>query len=234
LLFADVIAKAWGEDERQFNEEYFRDLIALAIMFRQTEILVKQQNWYQGGYRANIVTYTLAKLNCMITEQADGKQLDLRGMWAKQGVSIPILEQIATIAARVFELLTDPGRPKDNVTEWAKMQACWDQIKSEKIQLSSGIQSALVDSSFVKNAAKDAREIQATDNGIATQVAVFNVPSVQWEQMRNWAIQRNLLTTTQSDLLRLASQIPRKIPTEKQCAVISQIHEKLLDAGFSV
>ena len=232
LLFADLIAKAWNEDERQYNEEYFRDLIALAIIFRHTEILVKQQNWYQGGYRANIVTYTLAKLNCMITEQATGKQLDLRGVWAKQGVSIPLLEQIATIAARVFKLLTHPSRPKDNVTEWAKMQACWDQVKSEKIQLFSGIESVLVDSSFVKNAAKDARELQATDNGIATQVAVFNVPSAQWEQMRIWAIEKNLLTTTQSDLLRLASQIPRKIPTEKQCIIISQIHEKLVEAGF--
>ena len=234
LLFADVIAKAWNEDERQYNEEYFRDLIALAIIFRQTEILVKQQNWYQGGYRANIVTYTLAKLNCMVKEQAIGKQLDLRGVWAKQGVAIPLLEQIATIAAQVFKLLTNPARPKDNVTEWAKMQACWDQVKSEKIQLSSEIQSVLIDSSFVKNAAKDAREIQATDNGIATQVAVFNVPSAQWERMRIWAIQQNLLTKTQLDLLRLASQIPRKIPTEKQSTVISQIHEKLVEAGFSI
>lgn len=91
----------------------------------------------------------------------------------------------------------------------------------------------LVDSSLVKTAAKDAREIQATDNGIATQAAVFKVQSTQWEKMRNWAIQRNLLTPMQSDLLKLASQIPRKIPTAKQCTVIFQIHEKLLEAGYS-
>lgn len=234
ILFADLISKAWTDDERQFNEEYFRDLIALAIMFRQTEILVKKQDWYQGGYRANIVTYTLAKLNCMIADQAFGKQLDLRSIWAKQNVSTVVLEQITVIAARVFELLTDPGRPKDNVTEWAKMQACWDQIKSEKIQLGSGIQSALLDSSAVKHAAKSAREIQATDNGIAVQVAVFNVPSAEWERMRQWALQKNLLTSTQSDLLRLASQIPRKIPTDKQCAVISQIHKKMVEEGFQL
>lgn len=234
MLFADAVAKAWNEDERQFNEEYFRNLIALAILFRQTEILVKQQNWYQGGYRANIVTYTLAKLNFMISEQTVGKQLDLRGIWVKQGVSTSILEELVAIATRVFALLTNPGRPKDNVTEWAKMQACWEQIKSEKIYLGAEIQSALVESSIVKNAAKDAREIQATDNGIATQVAVFNVPAIQWERMRNWAMQRNLLTSTQSDLLRLASQIPRKVPTEKQCVAISQIYEKLIETGFAV
>ena len=234
MLFAEVISKEWTVEERKFNEAYFREVIALAIIFRQTEILVKQQDWYQGGYRANIVTYTIAKLNCMIADQAKGKQLDLRAIWAKQAVSSVLLTQITAIAVQVFGLLTDPNRPKDNVTEWAKMQACWDRVKSKKIHLNSDIQSALVDSSTVQYAAKDAKEIQTTDNGIAAQVAVFNVPPVEWERMRNWAGQRNMLTATQSDLLRLASQIPRKIPTDKQCAVISQIRSKLIEDGFPI
>ncbi|WP_151445806.1 AIPR family protein [Lacisediminimonas profundi] len=232
LLFADSIAKSWADDEKQFNEDYFRNLIALAILFRHTESLVKRQDWYQGGYRANIVTYTLSKLHDMVAEQALGKQIDLRAIWDRQSVPPPLADQITVIAKRVFEMLTDPNRPKDNVTEWAKMQACWDQIKSSEIRLSSAFLASLQDLRVVRDAAKKAKEIQKTDNGIATQVAVLEVPGSKWAHMRAWAEANKLLTPTQSDLLQLASKIPFKLPTEKQCTLIWQLHEKMIDEGY--
>lgn len=232
MLFADSIAKSWAEDETQFNEDYFRNLAALAILFRRTESLVKQQDWYQGGYRANIVTYTLAKLHDMIAEQALGQQMDLRGIWDRQSVPVAMVDQITAIAKRVFEMLTDPDRPKDNVTEWAKMQACWDQIKAADIRLNTAAIATLQDLRTASNAAKKAKEVQNTDNGIATQVAVLNVPGKQWGHMKAWADERKLLTPKQSDLLRLASQMPFKLPTEKQCSQIWQLHEMLIDEGY--
>ena len=42
------------------DEAYYHNLIAKAILFKRTEKLVSQQQY--GGYRANIVTYTLAFL----------------------------------------------------------------------------------------------------------------------------------------------------------------------------
>lgn len=232
IFFADSIAKSWTEDEKQFNEDYFRNLIALAILFRRTESLVKQQEWYQGGYRANIVTYTLAKLHDMIAEQSPDQQMNLREIWDTQSIPSAIIDQITIIAKRVFEMLTDSNRPKDNVTEWAKMQACWDQIKSTNIQLISSVFATLQDISIINDDAKQAKKIQNTDNGIATQVAVFNVPGSQWGFMRAWAEEKRLLTQKQSDLLQLASQMPLKLPTEKQCMQIWQIHETLIDEGY--
>lgn len=234
ILFADSIAKSWGEDEKQFNEDYFRNLIALGILFRRTESLVKSQDWYQGGYRANIVTYTLAKLHDMVAEQALGQQMNLREIWDKQSVPAAMVEQIAHIAKRVFEMLTDPDRPKDNVTEWAKMQACWDQIKAADIRLSTSAKNTLQDLRAATNAAKVAKETQNLDNGIARQVAVLNIPGAQWGRMKVWADDQKLLTPKESDLLRLASQIPFKIPTDKQCIHIWQLRTKLLDDGYGI
>lgn len=232
ILFADSIAKSWAEDEKQFNEDYFRNLIALAILFRRTELLVKQQVWYQGGYRANIVTYTLAKLQDMIAEQSPGQRMDLRGIWGTQSVPAAIVEQITIIAKRVFEMLTDPSRPKDNVTEWAKLQGCWDRIKATDIRLGSSVLATLQDLSVVSDAARQAKKIQNTDNGIATQVAVLNVPGSQWGRMRAWGDEKKLLTPKESSLLHQASQIPLKLPTEKQCPQIWRLYEMLLDEGY--
>src|SRR5690606_13310675 len=107
IHFSEIITKSWSSDESQFNEEYFKNLVALAILFRKTESLVSRQDWYQGGYRANIVTYTLAKLHNMISEQALGKQMDLRSIWDKQSVSNIVQDQILIIAKYVFDILTD-------------------------------------------------------------------------------------------------------------------------------
>jgi hypothetical protein len=232
MFFAESISQAWAADEPQFNEHYFRNLISLAIIFRRTEVLVKQANWYQGGYRANIVTYTIAKLKLMVDEQGDGKRLNLRAIWDKQSVPAPLLEQLSAIAQHVFEALIDPSRPKDNVTEWAKMTACWDNIKSLHIELSSGVVRTLQDGDEVNHAAKDARAIQATDNGIAAQVAVLNIAGAKWNDMRQWGEKNDSLTPKESDLLRIASQIPSKLPTDKQCTQIWQLRSRLLEAGF--
>jgi hypothetical protein len=232
MHFSELVTKAWSSDEKQYNEDYFRNLVALAILFRRTETLVQQQSWYQGGYRANIVTYTLSKLHNMIAEQALGKQMNLKAIWDKQSVPAAVTDQIAIISKCVFEILTDPDRPKDNVTEWAKVQACWDQVKSADIDLTGPMLTSLQDLRTVSVEANKAKETQKVDNGIAIQIAVIDVPGSEWGRMRAWAEERKLLSPKQSDLLRLASQIPFKLPNEKQCLEIWKTHEQLLGEGY--
>ncbi|MBF4406229.1 hypothetical protein EAY15_23985, partial [Vibrio anguillarum] len=60
--FAKKIGKNWGTEGTAFNDIWFKRLIAKAIIFRTTEKLVSNAEWYEGGYRANIVTYAIAKL----------------------------------------------------------------------------------------------------------------------------------------------------------------------------
>lgn len=232
MVFADVIAKAWMSDGKAFNEDYYKNIVALAIIFKQTESLVSQQEWYQGGYRANIVTYSLAKLHNMVAEQALGKQLNLRSTWDKQSVVGPLLQQIEQIAKRVFDVLTDPDRPKENVTEWAKMQACWEQVKDLSIDFVPGFVDSLQD---LRNSAEEAitsKELQKTDNGIAIQISVIETPSYEWSRMLTWGLRGARLTPKQESLLKVAIQIPNKLPTEKQCIEIWRIRASLIDQGY--
>lgn len=232
LYFSELITKNWAADESQFNEEYFKNIVALAILFRKTEALISKQAWYQGGYRANIVTYTLAKLHNMISEQALGKQMDLRAIWDKQSVSSFVLDQIAIIAKHVLVLLTDEDRPKDNVTEWAKMQLCWDHIRDFNIPLSKEMFNSLQDIREVTDELKKASDTQKEDNSIAAQISVVGIPGSEWARMRTWAIENNLLIPKQLDLLKVASHIPLKLPSEKQCLLIWQIHNQLVAEGY--
>lgn len=58
MKFAEIIDEKWTKAENTFNEKYFKDSIALIILFKHTESIVSHQPWYENGYRANIVTYS--------------------------------------------------------------------------------------------------------------------------------------------------------------------------------
>jgi AIPR protein len=69
--YALRIGKEWEKSSDSFNELYFRRAIARGILFRTAEKLVSEQPWYNGGYRANIVAYTLS----MFGEIAEGESV---------------------------------------------------------------------------------------------------------------------------------------------------------------
>ena len=58
--FFEHTKKEWDKSDEQFNEFYYKKVIALAIMFKTTESIVSNQDWYKAikAYRANIVTYS--------------------------------------------------------------------------------------------------------------------------------------------------------------------------------
>jgi hypothetical protein len=232
IFFADSVSKSWAADGKIYNEEYFRSLIALGIIFKAIESLVSQQPWYQGGYRANIVTYVIAKLHNMIAEEALGKQLNLREIWDQQRTSNWLDEQLEVIARSVFDVLTDSGRPKDNVTEWAKMQACWEQVRSVKISFQPGFVDKLVSIKSSVEMAKKSVDVQKADNGIETQMSVIDVPGAEWNRMLGWGSKKQLISPKQTSLLRIAAQIPGKIPTERQCLELWKVRARLIEEGF--
>jgi hypothetical protein len=234
LFFAEWIAKEWKADDQQFNEDYYRYLVGLAILFRHTEARVSKQAWYQGGYRANVVTYSLAKLQYMILKNAKGSQLDLRDIWNRQDVSHELSEQIMLIAASVFKVLTHSMRPKENVTEWAKMQTCWVKVQEEEIPLNKEILVQRLDPKLETAANDLAAGIQPVGYGLFARTAVMAIDGNQWDAMRRWGMEQGILNQRESDLLRAASRIPKFAPTGKDCEKILRVKAKVVAKGFAL
>ena len=61
--FAKDVGEEWDRSPDTFNEAFYRESIARAITFRETERIVSEQSWYQGGgIRSRVVPYAVAKL----------------------------------------------------------------------------------------------------------------------------------------------------------------------------
>jgi len=106
---------------------FFQEMVAKAIMFRSAEKIVSGQDF--GGYRANIVTYTLAWI-----AHHSGGGIDLGTIWTQQEIDEQMTDLITAACPSIHKLIVNSGGA--NVTEWCKQEACWTRIKGNDLGLS--------------------------------------------------------------------------------------------------
>lgn len=229
--FASEIGQKWDRNEKQFNELYFQNLIAKAILFRFLDRNIMKQSWY-GGYKANIVTYSLAKL-VQLTE-INGKYLDLPQIWKDQRLSHGLETQLLTIAELVNKHIQDTPESITNVTEWCKKEWCWKNLQALFIELDEDVVANLLDDDEIKSLEKSAEKIQNINNGIFIQKHVIEQGPEYWKKVAQFGLERNLLKPKEMSIIKIACRIPNKIPSEKQSEIVVQIEEKMKSEGFSL
>lgn len=229
--FARSIGQRWTKDKDQFNELYFRSAIARAIIFRETEKLISRQSWYDGGYRAQIVAYTIAKLADFVKSR--NRSVDFETIWKRQQLSEASVKALEGVADAVRSVVTNPDAGTGNITEWAKKQACWARVKALDVELPPPFVAELLEPSEVKAVQKDAKKVQQIDDGIGAQTRVIALGAAFWSAALGFANTNRLLSPTQRGILDTASKVPAKIPTEKQSAIAMQALAELQETGFT-
>ncbi len=116
---------------------YFEHLVAKAIIFNMVDRIVRGQNF--GGYKANIVTYTIAWLSNHTSQRIN---LDL--IWKNQDISPALREAIRRVSIAVRNVIVSPPNGK-NITEWCKRKECWEEIKELHVDLGRAIDGELID-----------------------------------------------------------------------------------------
>lgn len=228
--FARRIGQAWNRSPNDFNEAWYREAVAKAIVFRATERIVSAQPWYQGGYRANIVAYTIAKVAHDVAEQRHG--VDFESVWRQQALGPRLAEAVASLAEHVHDVLVDPPTGIRNVTEWAKKEGCWDRVRMLSVDLPPMLRDELISVDEQKDAAREARRDQRQLNGIEAQIAVVNAGSEFWRNALDWGRSRELLSPTECGVLEVAALMPQRTPTEKQSAKAVEALGKLRSEGY--
>jgi hypothetical protein len=234
--YASRIGKEWEKSSDGFNETYFKRVVARAIIFRATERIVSAQPWYNGGYRANIVAYTLAVLSELTRRQE--KSLDFLRIWSVQEIG-PLLEgTLAAIARNVNDELLRPPQGISNISEWAKRDTCWTRMQEQMDRftdlLPDDFDNELLSRAEHLTEKRAARNTQKIDNGIEAQTRILAIPAARWTAVHETLSAKRLLTPKEIGILNIAMQMPMKIPTEKQCVVLLDTIEKAREEGISL
>lgn len=226
--YAERIGREWSESSDNFNEFYYRRAVARGVMFKATEKIVSAQPWYNGGYRANIVAYTLALLAEVVRRRK--VHVDFEAVWHKQAISIPWRDALATAAAFVNSDITSPPQGISNVTEWCKRDSCWTRIRNRAEELEDQLSPSFfggLDSGEKQRAnVRTAKRTQRMDDGIEAQGRVLAVTRDEWTRIHDTLMQMGAVTPKEEGILRVAMQIPNKIPTDKQSQVLVALLEK--------
>ena len=229
LDFAGYVTSRWDADPAQFHEDYWRAVVARTILFRATEKLVSSQPWYSGGYRANVVAYTVAGLFHLIDVRRAGRGLDIGSIWRRQRLSASLVAQVTDIASAMHEVITTPHPGVQNVTEWSKRELCWEEARTrlQSLSLNDDLASELVDLSELRSTERRARDQQKVDTGIDAQAKVISLGADYWQGVEAWARDNSPVSPEDVRLIRLACGFGSGLPSDRQSARLLSLVERL-------
>ena len=230
IEFAEYIERSWEKKEKSFNEAWFKDTIVKAIIFKRVEQIVSSQEWYQGGYRANIVAYTIAKLAFHLRTKS--LYLNSQLLWKRQSLSQKFENELAIIAKKVHDVLTTPDSGYANVTQWAKKPQCWRNVKETQIDWQSEVNDDFIPIEEHKQLELDARKDWRVISGIEAQISVCEAGAEFWKDAEIWGLKNGYLSQNEAGIVKIATRLPNKMPTEKQSTKLIDIFHKLKQEGF--
>ena len=232
--FAEEISVEWEKNPAQFNEHYFKETAALAIMFNTVEKIVSQQAWYRQtkSYRANIVTYSLAIFHHVLKEKFPDVELNLQDVWRAQAIPDEWQKIFEAITLAVNEFITGK-RPIANVTQWCKQAVCWSNMKSSlRVELPENFSQWLIGMKEIKAEKKSAIDVQQTSLEVDAQKKILSFSGMMWQRIRDDARRKKLLTLDENSALTTAIKIPDKIPTPFQCEKLLRLLKRLEENGL--
>lgn len=229
--FAKEIGRDWIKQSDSFNEAFYRSAIAKAIVFRETEKIVSEQPWYQGGgIRSRVVPYAIAKL--AHDAEKVGRFVDFERIWRAQGLDSTLAKLLTIASEAVHSIIMGVASEIPNPLEWAKQQACWNRVQSLKINWPEDWQEALITGEDQKETKRSAVKDQRMLNGIEAQTAVVNAGKDFWASAKAWGAAKRLLTATEIGILDVAASVPVRIPSEKQSLRALESLRKLHAEGY--
>jgi hypothetical protein len=229
--FAGELGKLWDRnDGNDFNELWFKRLIGKTILFRQLDSLVMRAPWYTG-YKANIVTYALAKFDDMVRHK--GAHIDFLKIWDSQALPKDLAGQLLEVAESVNALILNP--PQDatsNISEWAKTERCWSTVKAAGMKLLPEAEKYVIDGEQNRDLEKEAERTDSIQVAIHAQTYVVEKGAGHWQQLREWNGINRKLTAKETGVLDVACEIPRRIPSDKQSHVLIEAENRAKVEGF--
>lgn len=200
--FSDYMIRRADRQPVEADRAYFERIVAKAVLFRTAERVVQRQNF--GGYRANIVTYTLALLSNEVSQR-----IDLTRIWRDQALSESLQLTIAELSHEVHRIITNPPSAR-NITEWCKSEQCWESVLASASRAPvDRIRSELLDAESTRNEQK--RSVaQLPSDYVDNLKRLVTVSPAAWKLLAEWGAETAALEPGQRQLaIRIGRAIER-------------------------
>ena len=79
---------------------------------------------------------------------------------------------------------------------------------------------------------QSARKVQKIDDGIKAQAQVLALSPGEWSKMLASGSAKNLFSSKELGIMEVATQIPARLPSEKQCVFLLDLLERCRSEGM--
>lgn len=214
--FGTEISEIYKKNKEAFNEFYFKKCICAAIIYRTVDSYLETHKdsarkptgfWYKtGGYKLNIVPYSIAKIISSIPE---GLSLDWTQIWNKQAISPSFMREIEIVTKMTNDFICDSNGVI--VTEYCKKLSTWEEFR-DKIGYSPSADflSELISTAEVKEYENDAKSDKKDDNNLKNIMAIINRGADYWQNLVRIA-QNNRISVSYQELTAIKQLIDMSV-----------------------
>lgn len=235
--FQEDLEKIWEKDNSVYNETFYKDLIAKAILYKFIDKMISNLEWYKENkaYKPQLVTYTFSKFAYLAKE--NNKLIDYKHIWDKQSIPEEYVRDLQKIAYQVFETINDPNRTQMNISTYCKQKICWERLIAKRYDLSEITLQSLIDPSDKKIDDIRAKKIQRFESNISLEIEIYKKGSAYWQDLKMKGEQQNIISLYESNMLDFAISYCQGMNlniTSKQSKAIWDIRKKLSEYGVVV
>jgi len=224
--FAKNITDKLEEDNLAITERFFKDAVARVILFRSVEKMVSKAGWYNGGFRAQTVAYTIAYLSFIV--QKTGCYLNFNIIWEHQCLPHSLVKILELISEVIYYKITAPHEGFANISQWAKQNLCWQSVQQIDIEISID-QGLLINEEQQKYNKRKDKQNKRIDNCIEIQAFVVTTDEETWEKIFKYYQKHketSQLSPMQMDILRKKAMGKLAVPSEKQSKILYKLYEQ--------
>ncbi|MGY1730273.1 AIPR family protein [Geodermatophilus sp. SYSU D01045] len=218
--FREFMLRLKERPEFKPDTTYFQQLVAKAILFNETEAIVKALRL--GGYKSQTVAYTLA-----LVSKRTAQQIDLERIWKAQGIPELLRAAIEELAPKVHaKLISSAGT--SNISEWAKKDGAWTAIQTLPWEPDERLLAR------ARQGSKLDLEEQWTPEAKAAALRVYGLNETGWQAVLDWGIATKNLNAGQRKTCRALRDMNIKgsIPTPSLMLEGAAILDLAEEVGF--
>lgn len=230
--FAGLVADKFAKQPEAFQENYFRRLVAKAIIFNSVRAAISKADWYESGYLANLTAYAIAKLSHEMDKDPRVSAFDLLRIWERQEVGEAMLAEAVAIARVALGVLTSEDRLVLNVTEWAKRESAWKRLADARYALSDEF---VLECLPVKTNAAGVKAVTVNsrfDSDVPELIHIQNIDEATWRAVRSFLSAKSLLSATEQRHLREVIPAGRGWLAREDARGLLAIYVKALNSGW--
>lgn len=231
-FFAEYIDNKYQNTPEYFNGEFFKMAISFAILFKATDKIVKNSDWYVSAsyIKPFIVPYTISKIICNLPI---GYCLDYDLIWRKQELYPSMNRQIEKVAHITNDFIQQSN---GSAREYCSKEDTWKKYKAIPLSLDPQFIADLISKELMDSRIKSEIKEKKLEKEVNCMVEIYNLGSDYWHNLLNEGLKRHILSPMEMDLLKLAISYAdnKKVPSDKQAKLIWKIRNKLDQAGVLI